>query len=187
MTNDPDRDRPRTPDEQFVVRLAALHYARDRAMSSLLRWQPNQVFPQQLVDVARVTEGSGTSDYEVRAATGKAFASYHSGRSQVDYGYPGSNVGAALRRVGTASQGYGPRNPSTDRLLQQLATAETFDDLTLILGRICTQLRAEARAPHWGTLLADLRDWHTPATRTLVRLRWSQAFYTTPAKKVATK
>lgn len=176
----------RAPDEQFIVRLAVLHHSRDRALSSLMRWNPQHVDPQQLVDVARVTEGDSVIDYEVRAAVGKAFATYHSGKQRVDYGYPGASLGSVLRRLGSAGQGYGPRNVATDRLLQAIVTAETFDDLTGLLARACAELKSDAPAPHWATLLSELEEWHVPATRQNVRLSWAQSFYTTPPKKKAT-
>ncbi|KJR10510.1 type I-E CRISPR-associated protein Cse2/CasB [Gordonia sihwensis] len=177
----------RTPDEAFIVRLGALHHSRDRALSALLRWTPDNQDPQQLVDVARATEGADLTDYDLRATVGRGFATYHSGKSRIDYGYPGTNLGTALRRIGSSSQGYGPRNPATARLLQQIVTAETLTDLTTLINTACKQLKSDAPAPHWLTLLTDLRDWQDPARRHAIRLRWAQAFYTNPPKKTSTK
>lgn len=173
----------RTPDGQFIARLAAMHHSRDRAMSGLRRWMPGPLPPQQLVDVARATEGSDENDYEVRAATGRCFAVYHAGTSRVSYGYAGSSVGRALRSAGSAGQGYGPRNPAIDRLFKRLVEAETLSDLTTMLSRAVSELHGDSAPPHWETLLEDLRVWTNPDTRFDVRLRWSQEFYTTPEKK----
>lgn len=175
----------RTPDEQFITRLAAMHHSRDRALTGLRTWEPGHVSPQQLVDVARATEGLDFGDYETRAAVGHLFAVWHAGKSGVTYGYPGTTIGNALRTLGSSGQGYGPRNPAVERILTSVVTATTFGDLLAALSHATKLLKPASAPPHWETLLTDIRAWRQPATRNLTRLAWSQAFYTSPPKKTA--
>lgn len=185
MSVEPDLE-PRTPDEQFVRRLAGMHHSRDGALSGVRRWLPGALDAQQIIDISRVTQGADPDDYQARAVVARCFAIFHSGTGAVSYGFTGSSVGRALRSLGSvgAGQGFGPKNPATERLLKQIVEAETLSDFTELLSRAVTGLRSAGSAPpHWATLLADVRDWNAPTSQSDVRLRWAQAFYTTPEKK----
>lgn len=168
-------------DEAFITRLAAAHRAKNtRDTSALRRWTPEFYTPADLAAITQLTEGLDDHDYLTRAIVGKGFVTWHAGRIDVSYGYPGSSIGDTLRRL--------LRDPATEltarRRMEAVLIAESADALTAALTAAITLTDRVDRAPHWATLADDVRAWFDPATRNTVRLRWAQAFNTFPARTV---
>ena len=164
-----------SPDDTFITRLAAAHRAKNtQGLSALRRWTPEFYTPADLASITQLTEGLDDRDYLTRAIVGKGFVTWHSGRVDVTYGYPGASIGDTLRRL--------LRDPATEltarRRMDAILVAESVDALTTALIAAIALADRIDRAPHWATLAADIRTWLDPATRNTVRLRWAQHFNT---------
>lgn len=170
---------PLAADQKFILRLAHAH--RNRALSALLRWN----YPTVDRQVIALTQDASRADYLLYAQVGKAFATWHSGKTDVHYGKGGTGLGRAMRQIGRPG-GYGPSDPAAVRTIAALLEATTTTRLACALDRTFAHLRGVDHPPHWTTLVADLRDWTNPETRDDVRFRWGQQFYTWTPKQPET-
>lgn len=163
-----------TPTDRYIRRLAAAVRSRDQALGGLRNWRPAGTVN---VDVIRITADGDDEQWIAWAMAGKLFAHWHSGRSTINYGTPGSGLGHALRSLGPAGA-RGPSNPGAARLLNRLVAAGDDSQLAEVLGAIARELRSNDYPPRWATIATEIEAWRNPATRNETRVLWARQFHT---------
>lgn len=142
-----------------------------RRLSGLLRWT---FFAPTALIAEAVADADTDDEVNAFAITAVGFACWHRSRPDVHYGRDGTSLGRAMRQLGSSGH-YGPGDPTTVRMLDQLTTATTCEDLCAAVARICTALSSAGHPPRWSQLATDLLDWqHSPDA---VRWRWVRDFH----------
>lgn len=151
--------------------LAHLHYSRSSDLSHIRRW----TFGTVTGPIARVAAADTHTNFLASALTAQAFTLWHSGKKEVHYGKTGTNLGRAMRQLGTPD-GFGYKNPTVAHLFDLLLAASTGAELQRHLTTIMKRLRHNDHPPHWETLAEDLARWLDPQTRNQVRIDWATSF-----------
>uniref|UniRef100_UPI0015C4F9C8 type I-E CRISPR-associated protein Cse2/CasB n=1 Tax=Streptomyces reticuliscabiei TaxID=146821 RepID=UPI0015C4F9C8 len=85
-----------------------------------------------------------------------------------------------LMRAFGSGRNYGPAHPATRAALQVMVRTTSVDALRPHLGRLIRYSASRRMAPRWSNLFDDLAGWDRD-----VRARWSQLFFTAPARRPA--
>lgn len=167
-----------TPDivdreDRFVRRLAHAHRSRSAGLAAARRWRPGVVDHRIAGLVCLDTEPATADEYPWWAQTAKLFGLWHSGRSEVAYGYRGNGIGRWAHQLGVG-------DPGAERLIARLTAAATPAGLDAALTALAG--RRTPRPPHWATVLGELTAWADPSRRDSIRFVWARDFYSFPTR-----
>lgn len=157
----------------LITRLVAAHHRRDSDLTSIRRW----TYPQVTGPMTRLAGDHGWDEYCAAAITATAFATWHAGRSTVHKGKADTSLGRALRQLGNPGA-RGPQDPRARRLIDQILSASTGDQLHRAVGNAITALKGDNHPPNWALLHQHILAWMNPSTRPRVLLAWGQDFAT---------